>query len=119
MKRSCHNSEHAVASLYQLYDHNYVRLQHDLVEFHEKRKRRAKKGIQIQQVQQPMKKMTTEKNQVGTSSSSSSSSSLNAIHQSEEMKEDTAKHLKVKGIQWILEQIQKHKNEFQQKSNNK
>ena len=82
------------------------------------RKRRAKKGIQIQQVQQPMKKMMTEKNQVGTSSSSSSSS-LNAIHQSEEMKEDTAKHLKVKGIQWILEQIQKHKNEFQQKSNNK
>ena len=65
-----------------------------------------------------MKKMTTEKNQVGTSSSSSSSS-LNAIHQSEEMKEDTAKHLKVKGIQWILEQIQKDKNEFQQKSNNK
>ena len=41
MKRSCHNSEHAVASsLYQLYDHNYVRLQHDLVEFHETRKRR-------------------------------------------------------------------------------
>ena len=41
MKRSCHNSEHAVASsLYQLYEYNYVRLQHDLVEFHETRKRR-------------------------------------------------------------------------------
>ena len=40
MKRSRHDSEHVVASLYQLYDHNYVRLKHDLVEFHEKRKRR-------------------------------------------------------------------------------
>ena len=92
------------------------------------RKRRAKKGIQIQQVQQPMKKMMTEKNQVGTSSSSSSSSPLNAIHQSEEMKENTAKLLKEKGIREALEkvgnqrlqkQLQIHKNEFQQKSNNK